>query len=226
MPSAAAPSVPSAWNPRDREDFASFVLRLRSAQITQMRLIEALEAVPRRLFLRGGIREAYGDRTLPIDCGETMPGALLAARLVNLLGVEPGSRILEVGTGTGYVTALLATLGSRVTTLERYRTLIAPAEERLRALGLTNVAFVQEDGREGYRDAAPFDRIIVHGAMETLPRTFLEQLAQHGQIVCALGPATGEQSLVRLLKVGSRLEREDVGPVRYQPLSFGIAAVL
>ncbi|KQT60522.1 MULTISPECIES: protein-L-isoaspartate(D-aspartate) O-methyltransferase [unclassified Aureimonas] len=226
MPSAVPLSVPSAWNPRDREDFASFILRLRSAQITQGRLIEALEAVPRRLFLRGGIREAYGDRTLPIDCGEAMHGALHAAKLVHLLGVEPTSRILEVGTGTGYVTALLARLGSRVTTLERYKTLIGAAEERLRGLGLTNVAFVHEDGREGYKDAAPYDRIIVHAAMETLPRIFLEQLAQHGQIVCALGPATGAQSLVRLLKVGSRLEREDFGPVRYQPLSFGVAAVL
>ncbi|KQT48915.1 hypothetical protein ASG43_08735 [Aureimonas sp. Leaf454] len=216
----------STGGPRDREDFASFILRLRSDQISQPRLLEALELVPRRLFLRGGIADAYGDRSLPIDCGESMPGAKSAARLVHLLGVEPTSRILEIGTGTGYVTALLARLGTRVTTLERYKTLISAAEERLRGLGLTNVVFVQEDGREGYRDGAPYDRIIVHAAMETLPRTFLEQLAQHGQIICALGPATGAQSLVRLLKVGSRLEREDLGPVRYQPLSFGVATVL
>lgn len=210
----------------DREDLAAFLLRLRAQQISSPRLNEAVEAVPRRLFLRGGMQNAYGDRSFPLDCGETMPGASFAVFLVHALRVEAGNRILEIGTGSGYVTALLAKLGARVTSLERYRRLIKSAEERLKACGIANTALVHEDGREGYPDAGPYDRIIVHAAMETLPRAFLEQLAQHGQILCALGPAMGAQTLVRLQKVGSRLEREDLRQVRYQGIAAGLAKIL
>lgn len=210
----------------DREDLAAFLLRLRARHLSTPRIDEAVEAVPRRLFLRGGMQSAYGDRSQPIDCGETMPGATPAVALVHALRVEAGNRILEVGTGSGYISALLGRLGARVTTLDRYRRLLKSAEERLKACGIANVSVVHEDGREGYPDAAPYDRIIVHGAFETLPRAFLEQLAQHGQIVCALGPAAGQQTLVRLQKVGSRLEREDLRDVRYQPLAAGVAKVL
>jgi protein-L-isoaspartate(D-aspartate) O-methyltransferase len=210
----------------DREELAAFLLKLRAAHMTGTRLTEAVEAVPRRLFLRGGIEEAYGDASLPIDCGETMPGASFAVSLVHALGVEAGNRILEIGTGSGYVTALLARLGGRVVSLDRYRKLLKAADERLKACGIANVSLIHEDGREGYPDAAPYDRIIVHAAFETLPRTFLEQLAQHGQIVCAIGPGSGAQTLVRLQKVGSRLEREDLRHVYYQPLAPGVAKML
>lgn len=219
-------TAPPGISQHEREELAAFLLRMRSEQVTGQGLGEAVETVPRRLFIRDRVEDAYGDRSLPIDCGETMPGAGLAVRLVHALQVEPTSRVLEVGTGSGYVTALLARLGARVTSLDRYRSLLAAAGERLKACALTNVALIHEDGREGYRDAAPYDRIIVHAAFETLPRAFLEQLAQHGQIICALGPGDGAQTLVRLQKVGSRLEREDLRQVRYQPLAAGTAAML
>ncbi|WP_161992607.1 protein-L-isoaspartate(D-aspartate) O-methyltransferase [Aureimonas leprariae] len=211
---------------RDREEIAAFLLRLRSARFADQRLQQAVEAVPRRQFVRGNIVEPYADSSFPIDCGETMPSAMAAVALVADLRVEPTSRVLEIGTGSGYVTALLAKLAGRVTTLERYRTLIDAAEERLKTCGVPGAQFVQEDGREGWRDAAPYDRIILHASMETMPRVFLDQLAQHGQIIAALGPGQGQQTLVRLQKVGSRLEREDLRPVRYQPLAQGIARKL
>lgn len=210
----------------DREDLAAFLLQLRSEHSAGGRLTEAVESVPRRLFLRDGLQNAYSDCFLPIDCGETMPGAAFAVGLVAALRVEAGSRILEIGTGSGYVTALLARLGARVHTLDRYRRLLSAAAERLKLCGIANVSLVREDGREGYPDAAPYDRIIIHGACETLPRSFLEQLAQHGQIVCAIGPGAGAQTLVRLQKVGSRLEREDLRTVRYQPLAVGVSKIL
>ncbi|GGD87148.1 protein-L-isoaspartate O-methyltransferase [Aureimonas endophytica] len=217
---------PAGSTERDREELAAFLMRLRSSRIVEPRLLQAVEAVPRRHFVRAGIANPYSDAALPIDCGETMPGAFFAVCLVNDLKVEPTSRILEIGTGSGYVTALLARCGGRVTSLDRYQTLLAKAGERLKQLGLPGVQFVQEDGRDGYRDAAPFDRIVIHAAFETLPRSFLEQLAQHGSIICALGPGQGQQTLVRLQKVGSRLEREDLRPVRYQPLAHGVARKL
>lgn len=217
---------PMSGTQLDREDLAAFLLRLRTAYAASPRLLDAVEAVPRRLFVRGRIENAYGDRSLPLDCGETMPGAAFAVSLVHALRLEPTSRVLEIGTGSGYVTALLARLGARVTSLDRYRRLLAAADERLRACGIASVGFVHEDGRESYADAAPYDRIIVHGAFEALPRAFLEHLAQHGQIVCAIGPGTGLQTLVRLQKMGSRLEREDLQRVRYQPLAVGLAQIL
>ncbi|WP_152045692.1 protein-L-isoaspartate(D-aspartate) O-methyltransferase [Aureimonas psammosilenae] len=211
---------------RDREELAAFLLRLRGARIADQRLLQAVEAVPRRHFVRPGIANPYSDAALPIDCGETMPGAFAAVSIVSDLRVEPTSRILEIGTGSGYVTALLAKSGGRVTSLDRYATLLSKAGERMKLLGLPGVQFVQEDGRDGYRDGAPFDRIVIHAAFETLPRSFLEQLAQHGQIICALGPGQGKQMLARLQKVGSRLEREDLRPVRYQPMGHGVARKL
>lgn len=211
---------------RDREALAGFLMRLRSARIGDGRLLQAVEAVPRRSFVRAGVRDPYAESSFPIDCGETMPSAIAAVALVADLRVEATSRVLEVGTGSGYVTALLARMGGRVTSLDRYRTLLSAAEERLKVCRLPGVQFLQEDGREGYRDAAPYDRIILHASFDTLPRIFLEQLAQHGQIVCALGPGQGRQTLVRLQKVGSRLEREDLRPVRYQPLAHDIARKL
>jgi protein-L-isoaspartate(D-aspartate) O-methyltransferase len=211
---------------RDREDLAAFLLRLRGARIADGRVLQAVEAVPRRLFVGPKVRDAYADASFPIDCGETMPSAMKAVALVADLRVEPTNRILEIGTGSGYVTALLAKLGGRVTSLDRYRTLLTVAEERLKTCRLPGVQFVQEDGREGWRDAAPYDRIIIHAAQDVLPRTFLDQLAMQGQIVCALGPGDGQQTLARLQKVGSRLEREDLRPVRYQALAQGIARKL
>lgn len=211
---------------RDREDLASFLLRLRSAQVIDPRLLQAVEAVPRRLFVPPNVANAYHDRSLPIECGETMPGAMLAVWLVRALNVEPTSRILEIGTGSGYVTALLARLGASVVTLDRYRRLLATAEERLKGLGIANVIFRREDGRTGDRLAGPFDRIIVHAAFEALPKPFVEQLAPHGCMICAIGPAKGVQTLVRLRKVGSRFERDDLADVRWQPLGAGLPAIL
>ncbi|WP_102958259.1 protein-L-isoaspartate(D-aspartate) O-methyltransferase [Mangrovicella endophytica] len=211
---------------RDREDLAAFVLRLRSERIADTRLIEAVEAVPRRLFVPKDVPNAYGDHSLPIDCGETMPSALKAVRLVDALRLEAGHRVLEVGTGSGYVTALLSRLARKVVSMERYRRLIEAAESRLKLAGGPAATIVREDGREGYPQMAPFDRIIVHAAYEAVPRRFLEQLVPHGIAICAVGPGDGAQNLVRLTKVGSRFEREDIGTVRYQPLAFGTAAML
>ena len=114
--------MPVAGNPahqHDREEMAAFLMRLRGETQMHARLVQAVEAVPRRPFVRPAGVAAYGDRSLPLDCGETMPGAFFAVSLVHTLSVEAGNRVLEVGTGSGYVTALLAKLASRVTSLER-----------------------------------------------------------------------------------------------------------
>jgi protein-L-isoaspartate(D-aspartate) O-methyltransferase len=155
-----------------------------------------------------------------------MPSARHAIRLVAALKVQPESRILEIGTGSGYVTALLARLGLHVTTLERYKSLVAAASDRLKATALTNTTFVQEDGRNGYAEMGPFDRIVVHGSFETVPRSLLDQLASHGILMAAIGPAEGEQRITRFQKFGSRFEEDVVFPARLQPLESGVASFL
>ncbi|MEC5289855.1 protein-L-isoaspartate(D-aspartate) O-methyltransferase [Aurantimonas sp. C2-6-R+9] len=211
---------------RDREDLAAFLLSLRTRRIADPKLHEAIETVPRRFFLPDGIENAYEDRSAPIDCGETMPGALFAVRLVSALEIEADHRVLEIGTGSGYVTALMARLCAHVTSFDRYRRLVEAASRRLKLVGVSNISLFLEDGSDGFAAGAPFDRAIVHAAFPTVPRLFLDQIRPHGVLICALGEEGGEQALVRLRKVGSRFEREDLGPVRYQPLAFGTAEML
>ncbi|EAS50066.1 putative protein-L-isoaspartate O-methyltransferase [Aurantimonas manganoxydans SI85-9A1] len=211
---------------RDREDLAAFLLSLRSERITDARLLEAVESVPRRLFLPEGIANAYENRSAPLACGETMHGALAAVRLVAALDVQPAHRILEIGTGSGYITALLARLGTHVSSFDRYRGLVEPAGRRLRDIGITNISLFLEDGRDGFAGGAPFDRVIVHAAFPAVPRQFLDQLGSNAAMICALGPGDGPQELLRLRKVGSRFEREPLGTVHYQPLAFGTADAL
>ncbi|MCB8836680.1 protein-L-isoaspartate(D-aspartate) O-methyltransferase [Aurantimonas sp. VKM B-3413] len=211
---------------RDRERLAAFVTQLRSEPLVGPDLMKAVESVPRRNFVPMDVEDPYEDRTAPIDCGETMPGALTAVRLAALLEVEPEHRVLEIGTGSGYLTALFARLGSHVTTFDRYRRLVERASQRLKQLGISNVSTFFEDGREGYVAGSPFHRIIAHAAFPAQPRQFLEQLGPQAMMICAIGPGDGEQSLVRLRKVGSRFERDEIGKVRYQPLGFGKAEML
>ncbi|MBP0615276.1 protein-L-isoaspartate(D-aspartate) O-methyltransferase [Jiella mangrovi] len=210
----------------DREKLAEFLVRLRGEPRMPPALFKAVETVPRRLFLPAGIDDPYENRSAPIACGETMPGALFAVRLVAALEPEPEQRILEIGTGSGYVTALMARIVGHVTTFERYRRLLKGASQRFRELGISNVTPIFEDGREGFASGSPYHRIIVHSAFPAPPKQFLEQLSPHASLICAIGPGDGEQVLVRLRKVGTRFEREDLGPVRYQAIAFGKADVL
>ena len=210
----------------DREGLAALLMRVRSEDFVAGRLMEAVEAIPRRLFVPDGAVDPYGEHTFPLPCGQTMPSARMAVRIAAALRVQPEHRILEIGTGSGYVTALLARLGVHVVTLERYRTLSAAAGERLRACSLTNVTCVQEDGRSGYAEAGPYDRIVVHGSFEELPKAFVEQMASGAMLVTAIGPGDGRQQIVRHQKQGSRFEVTPLFPVRLQPLEIGKASIL
>ncbi len=210
----------------DREQLASFLMSVRSLDGVTPRLLGAVEAVSRRLFMPSDVEACYTDKAFPIDCGQTMPGARHALQLVAALRIQPENRVLEVGTGSGYVTALLAKLSIQVVTLDRYKTLLAKAQERLKTCGINNVTFLQEDGRSGYPDQAPFDRILVHGSFETLPRSFVDQIASQGILVCAIGPAGGLQRIVRHQRLGSRFEEETLFPARLQALEPGVASYL
>ena len=211
----------------DRERFAAFLLRMRAQGIGSRDLIAAIEATPRRSFVPGQWQaDAWSDRSVPIECGEAIEGIDLAVRVIEALDVQPGHRVLEIGTGSGYTAGVMARLASRILTVERFRTLVELARQRHEALGITNVLIRQADGAAGLPADGPFDRIVAWAAYETLPRGFVDQLSTNGVMVAAIGPGDGVQALAKLSKLGSRFEREDFGEVRLQPMATGVAAAI
>jgi protein-L-isoaspartate(D-aspartate) O-methyltransferase len=208
----------------DREGFAGFLLRMRAKGIARKELIAAIEQVPRRNFVAGVWQDAvWSQRMIPIACGEALEGIDLQAQIIHALAIEPQHRVLEIGTGSGYTTAILSRLAERVVSVDRYRTLVDQARHRLDALGIANVIVRQADASKGLSGEGPFDRIVSWAAFEALPRNFVDQLALGGVMIAPIGPGEDEQAVARLTKVGSRFEREDIGIVRAQPLIHGVA---
>ena len=210
----------------EREDFAAFVLRMRGAGLDDKPLMAAMESVPRRDFIDAEYHHvAMGSGTIPIACGEAIEGVDLQARIVHAMQLDGTQRVLEIGTGTGYTASVISRLAKRVHTLERYKTLHANALQRMRRLGLTNVVATRADGSSGSSEG-PFDRIVCWAAFDQSPRSFVDQLASGGMMICAIGESEQAQMLVRMTKIGSRFEREDIGTVRFQPIAHGLPAVL
>lgn len=210
-----------------REAFAFFLLRLRGKGIVAKSLISAFEATPRQGFVPDRWQSvAWAEGMIPIECGEAIEGPDLQAAIIASLAIEPGHRVLEVGTGSGFTAAVMARLAAKVVTVERYKTLTEQARQRMEALGLTNVSVRHSDGSQGLAAEAPFDRIVVWAAFDSMPRSFAEQLSSGGVMISPIGPEEGVQTLTKLTKIGSRFEREDIGTVRLQPIQKSVAAVI
>jgi protein-L-isoaspartate(D-aspartate) O-methyltransferase len=213
--------------PDEREGFAAFLLRLRSRGQAKRELIDAIEATPRRNFVATQWQDAvWSEGMIPIECGETLEGIDIQALAIAALDLSGGQRVLEIGTGSGYTSAVIARLCGRLLSVERYKTLADLARRRHEALSLTNVTVRHADGGKATTADGPFDRIIVWAAFEAHPRIFVDMLSTGGIMVAPVGPAEGKQALMRLAKVGSRFERQDIAEVRWQPLTPGIAAAL
>lgn len=211
----------------ERERFAAFLLRMRGAGLDRRDLMAAVEATPRASFVPPQWRaDAWSDRSLPIECGESIEGIDLQMRAIAMLNLEPGSRVLEIGTGSGFTSAVMARLSARVLTLDRFRTLCDASRTRHETLGLSNILIRQADGSQGAPAEGPFDRIIAWASYESLPRSFVDQLASGGIMIAPIGPGDGVQVMEKLTKLGSRFEREVVGNVRFQPMAAGVAAAI
>lgn len=210
----------------DREGFAALLLRMRARGINSKPLFEAIENTPRASFVPAEFRDAvWSNRTVPIDCGEALEPCDFQAAMIAALDLQPESRVLEIGTGSGYTSAIIARLCEKVLTLDRYKTLIQQARQRHEHLGLTNIVARQADGREGAPEG-PFDRIIVWAAFEELPRKFVDQLTSGGVMVVPVGPGDGVQTMMHLTKVGSRFEKAELETARLQPLVAGLAEAI
>jgi len=150
----------------------------------------------------------------------------VVAYMTEQLNVGPTHRVLEIGTGSGYQAAVLSRLAREVVTIERYRTLADQARERLKALGYDNVEVVAGDGFDGMPERAPFDRIIVTAAAETIPEALLTQLADDGIMILPLGSHEGLQHIIKLTKTQTGPQRENLIPVRFVPMLPGQAQEL
>jgi protein-L-isoaspartate(D-aspartate) O-methyltransferase len=211
----------------EKEGFAALVLRLRAEGISNLDLLTAVEQTPRSHFVPPALAaEAYSSRTIPIECGAFMEGADLAVRLLHRLQVKPGHRVLEIGTGSGFMAAVMGRIAERVLSVERYKTLVVEAQARMEALGLRNVIIRQADGSNGMPGEGTFDRILVTTAFTVLPRFYAEQLTHGGSMIAPL-MLDGETCIMtRLTKTGSRFEREDLFQAPYLPLVPQIASAL
>jgi protein-L-isoaspartate(D-aspartate) O-methyltransferase len=203
---------------------AQLVLALRSQGVTDPKVLNALENTPRNLFVPDLFQErAWEDSALPIACGQTISQPYIVGLMTQALQLEGRHRVLEIGTGSGYQTAVLARLVRYVYTIERYRTLLTEAEYRLKKLDILNVITRFGDGGEGWPEQAPFDRIIVTAAAPGEPRTLLQQLKPNGILVAPVGKGA-VQSLRRYVGDGKGgFRTEQLCDVRFVPLLEGVA---
>jgi protein-L-isoaspartate(D-aspartate) O-methyltransferase len=186
--------------------------------IRSPRVLFAMSQIPREQFVSEAVREsAYADRALPIDCDQTISQPYIVALMTEALELSGGERVLEIGTGTGYQTAVLAELAGSVTTVERHPELSRLAGERLQALGYENVTLVVADGSLGWIKNAPYDRILVAAAAPKYSKALFEQLADGGVMVAPIGPSES-QSLEQIRKVAGRPTVRNLGGCRFVPL--------
>ncbi len=200
------------------------VMSLRARNIRDTHVLEAIETVPRELFVPEAFRDlAYSDQALPIECGQTLSQPFIVAFMTDRLKVGERMKVLEIGTGSGYQTAILSQLCRRVYTIERYRTLLKSAEARFAELRLANITTLLGDGTKGWPQQAPFERIIVTAAAPKLPRKLIEQLAIGGIMIIPVEVLPGKQEILRITRTEHDFERESLMPVRFVPLVEGIA---
>ena len=211
----------------NREALAAFLLDIRSKGITEHRLLSAFEAIPRRNFVPViHLSEAYAPGQMPVECGQTMTSIEMVARVLSVLDVQPGNRVLELGTGTGYQTALISTLAEKVLSVERFRTLREKAETRLSQLGIGNTIVKLMDGSVASSELGIHDRIISNCSFEELPRDFLDNLSAGGVMIAPIGPADGKQKMCRFTKVGLRFQFEELFTARMQPFIAGVSKAI
>jgi len=201
------------------------LMELRRSGVGDTEILSAIETTPRENFVPEVFRDrAYDNVALPIDCGQAIGQPFLVAYMIAALELRPDLRVLEVGTGSGYQTAILAKLAKRVYTIERVQELSQRAQERLKKLLHFNVEYRVSDGSRGWPGQAPFDRIIVSAsAAETVPQDLLNQLHVKGQMIIPIDRSGHGQVLVRVRRSAQGFQSTDLLPVRFVPMLEGIA---
>ena len=209
----AAPVEHEFRGPRRR-----LVELLHDQGVRDLAVLNAIDKTPRHLFVPTGVRHrAYEDSALPIGNGQTISQPTIHARYLEVLKLTGKEKVLEVGTGSGYQTALLAQLAGQVFSIERIPALLDRARETIQQIGARNISFLLGDGTLGWRQYAPYDAILVGAGAPEVPSTYHEQLTEGGRILIPLGDRE-EQTLYMFTRRGEKLEQTEIAPVRFVPL--------
>jgi protein-L-isoaspartate(D-aspartate) O-methyltransferase len=200
------------------------IQRLTEQGIRDPRVLDRIRNVPRHLFVDEALASrAYEDTALPIGFGQTISQPYVVARMTEAVTVGgTPKKVLEIGTGCGYQTAVLAPLVGRLYSIERIEALLARARERIRELGIKNVRFKHGDGSEGWASQKPFNAILLAAAPHAIPQKLLDQLADRGRLVAPVGPE-GRQELLRITRRGDQFLQERLGFVSFVPLLGGVS---
>ena len=191
---------------------------IRSKGINDLAVLRAFEMTPRHLFVPTGLwLKAYEDAPLPIGSGQTISQPSIHAKYLELLQLKGTERVLEIGTGSGYQTVLLAHLAAQVFSIERIPALMQQAKQNIERASVHNVSLLIGDGTVGWRAHAPYDAILVSAASPAVPQPLIEQLADGGRMIIPLG-GPDEQDLIMFTRRGAELVRENILPVRFGPL--------
>ncbi|HEY2779955.1 MAG TPA: protein-L-isoaspartate(D-aspartate) O-methyltransferase [Steroidobacteraceae bacterium] len=199
------------------------VQRLQEQGIVDQRVLDRIRTVPRHLFMDEALASrAYEDTALPIGFGQTISQPFVVAKMTEaLLAAGETTRVLEIGTGCGYQTAVLSPLVAEIYTIERIAPLLGRARRTLRELKIRNVNFRHDDGNVGWPARAPFDGILLTAAPHTVPAALFEQLKPGGRLIAPVGPE-GKQELFRYTKGETRIDRQSLGAVSFVPLVSGL----
>jgi protein-L-isoaspartate(D-aspartate) O-methyltransferase len=191
---------------------------LQAKGIKDLAVLHAVEMTPRHAFIPTGLRHrAYEDAPLPIGNGQTISQPWVHARYLELLHLTGKERVLEIGTGSGYQTVLLAHLAAQVFSIERIPALLQSARENIQRAGVNNVSLLLGDGTIGWREYAPYDAILVGAGAPSIPQPLLDQLAEGGRLLIPIGDRE-EQKLVVADRKNGQIEQHEVAPVRFVPL--------
>jgi protein-L-isoaspartate(D-aspartate) O-methyltransferase len=205
------------------DDKLKLLMQLRNAGVRDRRVLSAMENVPREMFVIHPFADrAYENTALPIECGQTISQPSIVGWMTQALDVNERSRVLEIGTGSGYQTAVLSPLCRMIYSIERHQPLLKQAKERFKLMGLKNINTRSGDGYKGWPEAAPFDRIIVTAAAPEVPAALIEQLSdKHGIMVIPVGGESVGQILLRIVKTSQGIQQEPLMNVRFVPMVAG-----
>ena len=204
------------------EEKKRFALALREAGVTDPDVLKVMEDTPREIFVGDTLQpRAYENIPLPIDCAQTISQPSVVAVMTQALALNSRCKVLEVGAGSGYQTAILARLCRRVYALERHKPMVAPARERLEKLRITNVILEHGDGSLGLPLQAPFDRIILAAAAPDPPQSLLDQLKVGGIMILPVGEGDDVQQLIKVVRDEDGFTYTEMSDVRFVPLLGG-----
>ena len=207
---------------KNDEEKMQFILSVRSKGVVDTNVLKALESLNREHFLKGVFAQrAYEDTPLPIDCGQTISKPSVVGIMTQALKITTRDKILEIGTGSGYQTAILSKLARRVYSVERYKPLYDKARQIFKKLNLNNITPIWGDGSQGIVEQQPFDRIIVTAAAEDPPPILLNQLKVGGIMIIPVGQSDEIQKLIKVERTEANFRYEDLCDVRFVPLLEG-----